>query len=178
MQKRLRKAIWGPYRSLAMTLLAQWRRTDAPNLSQNAFDTLLKIFNRIVREDTFKADDLPSSFHDIDKYEKDLDLIVCFSLVIMLNYKLNASVRPSTKSLFLVVLFISTIFSNASNSFWRVTWHRRCFRVTAPHDTAERTFGMVTLGKNNKQEFARITLVHYILIIIFASFFFLLISVD
>ncbi len=155
-----------------MTLLAQWRRADAPNLSQNAFDTLLKLLNRIVHDDAFKPSDLPKSFYDIDKHEQALDLIVPFCRV-CLSIKLIASVRTFTKPLFLAVIFISMTLSNAFNSFWRVPWRQRCFPDTAPRITAEHIYGMAKPGKNKKQEFTRITLVYYRIYLDFSCNFFL-----
>jgi len=74
LQKRARQ--WGPYTSKYMLLLAHWRRSQAPNLSQNAFDSLLKLLNRIVQEEDFDPNAMPASFYEIDECEHELDIIV------------------------------------------------------------------------------------------------------
>jgi hypothetical protein len=60
-----------------MMLLATWRREEGQRLGQNAFDSLIKLIRGIVTEPGFQPQELPKSFHAIEKCEKLLDIIVC-----------------------------------------------------------------------------------------------------
>jgi hypothetical protein len=60
----------------APLLLAQWRRLTAPALSETAFDSLLKLLNKIVHSPNFKPDDFPTSFYELDTCEEKFDMIV------------------------------------------------------------------------------------------------------